>query len=158
MKLLRLLTTSVLLLLISGCSTLQEWFGSEEDDATAPVELERIDAKVKLKKQWSTKVGDGQGDGLNRVGRVRERRRSPVAQRQRGLQRAGRRERADVLGERGRHFGRALAKGPVGVVRVCLPGGRSGARRRADTRRADVVRHCIRPLLRANEGEEGRYD
>ena len=49
MKLFRLLTTSVLLLLISGCSTFQEWFGSEEEDATAPVELERIDTKVKLK-------------------------------------------------------------------------------------------------------------
>ncbi|MEC7993239.1 MAG: outer membrane protein assembly factor BamB [Pseudomonadota bacterium] len=67
MKLFRLLTTSVLLLLISGCSTFQEWFGSEEEDATAPVELERIDAKVKLKKQWSIKIGDGQGDGFYRI-------------------------------------------------------------------------------------------
>ena len=67
MKLCRLLTTSILLLLISGCSTFQEWFGSEEEDATAPVELERIDTKVKLKKQWSTKVGDGQGDGFYKI-------------------------------------------------------------------------------------------
>ena len=67
MKLLRLLTTSVLLLLISGCSTFQEWFGSEEEDATAPVELERIDTKVKLKKQWSSKIGDGQGDGFYKI-------------------------------------------------------------------------------------------
>ena len=67
MKLCRLLTTSVLLLLISGCSTFQDWFGSEEEDATAPVELERIDTKVKLKKQWSTKVGDGQGDGFYKI-------------------------------------------------------------------------------------------
>ena len=67
MKLVRLLTTSVLLLLISGCSTFQEWFGSEEEDATAPVELERIDTKVKLKKQWSTKIGDGQGDGFYKI-------------------------------------------------------------------------------------------
>ena len=67
MKLFRLLTTSVLLLLISGCSTLQEWFGSEEEDATAPVELERIDTKVKLKKQWSSKIGDGQGDGFYKI-------------------------------------------------------------------------------------------
>lgn len=67
MKLLRLLTTSVLLLLISGCSTFQEWFGSEEEDATAPVELERIDTKVKLKKQWSAKIGDGQGDGFYKI-------------------------------------------------------------------------------------------
>ena len=67
MKLFRLLTTSVLLLLISGCSTFQEWFGSEEDDTTAPVELERIDTKVKLKKQWSSKIGDGQGDGFYKI-------------------------------------------------------------------------------------------
>jgi len=67
MKLFRLLTTSVLLLLISGCSTFQEWFGSEEEDSTAPVELERIDTKVKLKKQWSTKIGDGQGDGFYKI-------------------------------------------------------------------------------------------
>ena len=67
MKWFRLLTTSVLLLLISGCSTFQEWFGSEEEDATAPVELERIDTKVKLKKQWSTKIGDGQGDGFYKI-------------------------------------------------------------------------------------------
>ena len=67
MKLFRLLTTSVLLLLISGCSTFQEWFGSEEEDATAPVELERMDTKVKLKKQWSTKIGDGQGDGFYKI-------------------------------------------------------------------------------------------
>ena len=67
MKLFRLLTTSVLLLLISGCSTFQEWFGSEEEDATAPVKLERIDTKVKLKKQWSAKIGDGQGDGFYKI-------------------------------------------------------------------------------------------
>ena len=67
MKLFRLLTTSVLLLLISGCSTFQEWFGSEEEDTTAPVELERIDTKVKLKKQWSSKIGDGQGDGFYKI-------------------------------------------------------------------------------------------
>ena len=67
MKLFRLLTTSVLLLLISGCSTFQEWFGSEEEDATAPVEIERIDTKVKLKKQWSIKIGDGQGDGFYKI-------------------------------------------------------------------------------------------
>ena len=67
MKLFRLLTASVLLLLISGCSTFQEWFGSEEEDTTAPVELERIDTKVKLKKQWSSKIGDGQGDGFYKI-------------------------------------------------------------------------------------------
>ena len=67
MKLFRVLTTSLLLLLISGCSTFQEWFGSEEEDTTAPVELERVDTKVKLKKQWSIKIGDGQGDGFYKI-------------------------------------------------------------------------------------------
>jgi len=67
MKLCRLLTTSALLLLISGCSTFQDWFSSDEEDTTAPVELERIDTKVKLKKQWSTKIGDGQGDGFYKI-------------------------------------------------------------------------------------------
>lgn len=67
MKLWRLLTTSALMLLISGCSTFQEWFGSEGDDATAPVQLERIDSKVSLKKRWSSKIGDGQGDGFYKI-------------------------------------------------------------------------------------------
>ena len=102
--------------------------------------------------------GDGQGDGLNRAGRVRERRRGPVAQCQRGSQGVGRRGRASVLRERGCHLGRALANGPLRVVRVCLPGGRFGVRDRADTRRGDVARPTIRPPLRQNEGEEGRYD
>lgn len=67
MKLWRLLTTSLLMLLITGCSTVQEWFDSDDEDPTAPVELERIDAKVKLKKQWSSKVGNGQGDGFYKI-------------------------------------------------------------------------------------------
>ena len=67
MKLWRLLTSSALMLLISGCSTFQEWFGSEGEDATAPVQLERIDSKVSLKKRWSSKIGDGQGDGFYKI-------------------------------------------------------------------------------------------
>ena len=67
MKLWRLLTISALMLLISGCSTFQEWFGSEGEDATAPVQLERIDSKVSLKKRWSSKIGDGQGDGFYKI-------------------------------------------------------------------------------------------
>jgi outer membrane protein assembly factor BamB len=55
------------MLLISGCSTFQEWFGSEGEDATAPVQLERIDSKVSLKKRWSSKIGDGQGDGFYKI-------------------------------------------------------------------------------------------
>lgn len=67
MKLWRLLIASALMLIISGCSTFQEWFGSEGEDATAPVQLERIDAKVSLKKRWSSKIGDGQGDGFYKI-------------------------------------------------------------------------------------------
>ena len=67
MKLWRLLIASALMLIISGCSTFQEWFGSEGEDATAPVQLERIDSKVSLKKRWSSKIGDGQGDGFYKI-------------------------------------------------------------------------------------------
>ena len=67
MNLRQLLFISVLSLPMGGCSTVQDWFASDDEDLTAPVELERIDAKVALKKQWSTKIGDGQGDGFYKI-------------------------------------------------------------------------------------------
>ena len=67
MNLRQLLFISVLSLPMGGCSTVQDWFASDDEDLTAPVELERIDAKVAIKKQWSTKIGDGQGDGLQLI-------------------------------------------------------------------------------------------
>ena len=68
MKLWRLLIISVSVVTLSGCNTLQGWFNSDDgEDLTAPVELERIDATVKLNKQWSISIGDGQGNGFYRI-------------------------------------------------------------------------------------------
>lgn len=55
------------LLTITGCSTVGDWFDSDDDNPTAPVELEPIETSVKIKKLWSTGVGNGQGDGLYRI-------------------------------------------------------------------------------------------
>ena len=67
MRVIRLLFISCLMIVIGGCSTVQDWFDSDDDDPTAPVELESIDSKVDLKKRWSVKVGDGQGDGFYKI-------------------------------------------------------------------------------------------
>jgi outer membrane protein assembly factor BamB len=73
MKLWRLLIISVSVVTLSGCNTLQGWFNSDDgEDLTAPVELERIDATVKLNKQWSISIGDGQGNGFYRITPVLE--------------------------------------------------------------------------------------
>jgi len=42
-------------LLISGCS----WFGGDDEDEIKPAELVKFEQQVKIKKQWSTKVGGG---------------------------------------------------------------------------------------------------
>ncbi|MDC1211385.1 outer membrane protein assembly factor BamB [Porticoccaceae bacterium] len=42
-------------LLISGCS----WFGGDDEDEIKPAELVKFDQQVKIKKQWSIKVGGG---------------------------------------------------------------------------------------------------
>lgn len=52
---------------LTACSTIGGWFDSDDDDPTAPVELEAIDEKVKISRLWSTSVGNGQGDGLHRI-------------------------------------------------------------------------------------------
>jgi outer membrane protein assembly factor BamB len=52
---------------LSGCSTIAGWFDSDDEDLTAPVELEKIKQTVKIKKLWSAGIGDGQGDGLYRL-------------------------------------------------------------------------------------------
>ena len=70
MRLSRLLLVTALSVTTTGCSTLstvQGWFDSEGEDLTAPVELERIDTSVRVKKRWSTSVGDGQGDGFFKI-------------------------------------------------------------------------------------------
>lgn len=70
MRLSRLLLIAALSATTTGCSTfstVQDWFSSEGEDLTAPVELERIDATVEVKKRWSTSIGDGQGDGFFKI-------------------------------------------------------------------------------------------
>ncbi len=52
---------------LAGCSTISGWFGSDDEDLTAPVELVSIEQTVKIKKLWSVGVGNGQGDGLYRL-------------------------------------------------------------------------------------------
>ena len=61
------LLTLVMLLSLAGCSTIQGWFDSDDDDPTAPVDLVKIEQTVKIKKLWSAGVGNGQGDGLYRL-------------------------------------------------------------------------------------------
>ncbi|MBT4832815.1 MAG: outer membrane protein assembly factor BamB [Porticoccaceae bacterium] len=53
----RLITTAALCsVLLSGCS----WFGGDDDDAAIqPAELVKFDPEVKVKRQWSAKVGAG---------------------------------------------------------------------------------------------------
>lgn len=50
-------------MLLSGCSTIRGWFGSEDDDASAPAPLLDITEEVRIKRLWSVGVGNGQGDG-----------------------------------------------------------------------------------------------
>jgi outer membrane protein assembly factor BamB len=52
---------------LSGCSTIGGWFESDDEDPTAPVELNSIDQTVRIKKLWSEGVGNGQGEGLYRM-------------------------------------------------------------------------------------------
>lgn len=63
----RWLLTLGMALSLTGCSTVKGWFDSDDDDATAPVELVKIEQTVKIKKLWSTGVGNGQGDGMYKI-------------------------------------------------------------------------------------------
>ncbi len=48
---------------LSGCA----WFGSDDEDPRQPVELEKIQQTVKIRRLWSAGVGDGQGEGFYRI-------------------------------------------------------------------------------------------
>jgi outer membrane protein assembly factor BamB len=55
---------------LSACGamdTVGGWFSSDDEDPREPVELEKITETVKIKKLWSTGVGDGQGKGLYKI-------------------------------------------------------------------------------------------
>jgi outer membrane protein assembly factor BamB len=56
-----------LIVTLAGCSTVKGWFDSDDDEVNQPAELVDIDESVKLRKLWSTGVGNGQGKGLYRL-------------------------------------------------------------------------------------------
>ena len=55
------------IVLCGGCSTVSGWFSDDEEDLTAPAPLVDIEQTVRVKKLWSTSVGNGQGEGLYRI-------------------------------------------------------------------------------------------
>ena len=63
----RVLLFTFLLTNLAACSTISDWFDSDEDDPTAPVPLVDIDATVEFDELWSVDVGNGQGQGLYRL-------------------------------------------------------------------------------------------
>ncbi|MCB1678694.1 MAG: outer membrane protein assembly factor BamB [Halioglobus sp.] len=63
----RCLLALIMVLGLNACSTVKGWFDADEEDPTAPAELVDIDPSVKIRKLWSTGVGDGQGEGLYRI-------------------------------------------------------------------------------------------
>ncbi|MEP4485393.1 MAG: outer membrane protein assembly factor BamB [Halioglobus sp.] len=67
MNVLRWLLPVLLSLSLGACSTISDWFNIDDEDPTDPVPLVDIDQTVKIKKLWSTGVGDGQGKGLYRL-------------------------------------------------------------------------------------------
>lgn len=52
---------------LSACSTVQGWFDSDDDKPNQPAELVDFEESVKLRKLWSTGVGDGQGKGYYKL-------------------------------------------------------------------------------------------
>jgi outer membrane protein assembly factor BamB len=66
-SLLRLLLVGIFFSLLSACSTVGDWFSSDDDDPRQPAELEKIEQSVEIKKLWSTGVGNGQGEGLYKL-------------------------------------------------------------------------------------------
>ncbi len=63
----RALLAVPLLMLSSGCTTFENWFGSGPDDTRAPADLLDIVEEVRVKQLWSTGVGNGQGNGFYRL-------------------------------------------------------------------------------------------
>ncbi len=55
-----------LLLALAGCGS-TGWFSDDEDDPTAPVELPDIEESVKIRRAWSVGIGDGQGEGRQKL-------------------------------------------------------------------------------------------
>lgn len=67
---LRLLLAVFILPVLGACGamdTVGGWFSSDDDDPRKPAELQDISESVKVKKLWSTGVGDGQGKGFYKL-------------------------------------------------------------------------------------------
>lgn len=67
MSVLKRFSVICLAVALAGCETLGGWFDDEEVDTTAPVKLQKITEKVRLKSRWSTSVGNGQGEGFYHI-------------------------------------------------------------------------------------------
>jgi outer membrane protein assembly factor BamB len=64
----RLLALACVLVLLPGCSTVKDWFTFDDDeDVNQPAKLESITSEIRIKKLWSTGVGDGQGTAYNHL-------------------------------------------------------------------------------------------
>lgn len=63
----RWLLSLVMLTSLSACTAVSNWFDSDDEDPTQPVELTSINQTVKIKRLWSAGIGDGQGEGFYRI-------------------------------------------------------------------------------------------
>ena len=66
----RLLLAVVFTSTLGACGamdTVGGWFDMDDDDPRAPVDLEKINESVKIKKLWSSGVGNGQGKGFYKL-------------------------------------------------------------------------------------------
>jgi outer membrane protein assembly factor BamB len=66
LRYLRFIPLCAALLLLSGCGMF-DWLKSSKNKELEPMELTDFDAEVRLRRQWSVNVGDGQGDKYNRL-------------------------------------------------------------------------------------------
>ncbi len=55
-------SVALILLLVSGCSTLTGLFQTEKEKADDPVELAKISNPIAIKKLWSVDIGSGEGN------------------------------------------------------------------------------------------------
>ena len=65
--LLRLVLILPVLFILSGCGWNPFSFLSSDDEEDEPAKLVKFDAEVRLRKQWSLNIGNGQGDEYNRL-------------------------------------------------------------------------------------------